>query len=480
MEINFLEAFFGINSGQQNRFINQFNRLRPIQNQVWGVKNAIWIDTNNAWEWFLTIPEFRAVVDKRASMMASNVPKLYDANGDEILNHWFLDMVKHPNPTQSWADVVYSLSVNDALYSNAFGYCPLRSMNQRNLFVPLPSDKIQIQTSGKTLKQMDLNGLIDSYKFRYDDGEIETLAVEDIIYLATMDGMNIVKPTSRIDALKYPLSNIKASYHKRNVLLENIGAIGILSAQNSDMGGAIPMTPEEKRTIQRDWFNRSKDEVIITESQVNWQSMSYPTRDLMLFEELNADKMAIIDAYGLNSNLFSSEKGSTFSNVQDSIRMVYTDTIIPETQQMYDAICHQLGLDKEGIYIEASFDHLPVLQRDELTENQALNSKVNTYNLLLQDGIISKEQFASELGFELQPIDKAEAQQNGLIQAQTELRGTVGGLNGIIAINTAVSLNQMSRDTAVNTLVNYYGYDRIVAESMITAVPEVITTPNTF
>ena len=54
---------------------------------------------------------------------------------------------------------------------------------------------------------------------------------------------------------------------------------------------------------------------MITESQVSWQPMSYPTKDLMLFEELNADKIALIDAYGLNVNLFSSERGTTFSNV---------------------------------------------------------------------------------------------------------------------------------------------------------------------
>ena len=422
MEINFWESFFGVNDGQQNRFINQFNRLKPIQNQVWGVKNAIWIDTNNAWEWFLTIPEFRAVIDKRASMMSSNIPKLYDKNNEEITEHWFLDMVHHPNPVQSWSDVVYSLSVNDALYSNAFAFCPLRTFNQRNLFVPLPSNKIQIQTSGKTLKQMDVNGLIEGYKFEYDDNEIESLPVEDVIYLTTTDGMNIIKPTSRIDALKYPLSNIKASYHKRNVLLENIGAIGILSAQNSDLGGSIPMTPEEKKEIQRDWYNRSKDEIIITESQVNWQSMSYPTRDLMLFEELNADKMAIIDAYGMNANLFSSEKGSTFSNVKDSIRMVYTDTIIPETQQMYDSICHQLGLDKEGIRIEASFEHLKVLQEDEQVKYAAEKIETETSSIMLND---------------------------------------------VIKLNTAIVAGQMTRETAINSLVNLYECEQEVAATLI-------------
>jgi len=468
MDLNFWESFFGINYGRQNRFINQANQLLPYSNQIWGVKKAVWIDTNNAWEWFMTIPELRAVIDKRASMMASNEVRMYDANGEEVLNHWFLDLVNKPNPVQSWADVVYSLSVNDALYSNAFGYSPVRSFDIRNMFVPLPSNKVQIMTSGKKLRQMDVDGLIDGYRFEYDNNEFESLELKDVIYLATNDGMNLIRPTSRIDALKYPLSNIKAQYNKRNVLLENIGAIGILSAQNSDIGGAIPMTPEEKRSIQRDWYNRSKDEVIITESQVNWQSMSYPTRDLMLFEELNADKIAIIDAYGMNVNLFSSEKGTTFTNVRDSVRMVYTDTIIPETQQMYDTMAHQMGLSQQGYKIVADFTHLPVLQDDEQMKASSEKTKVDTYSVMLRDGVITQAQYAMEFGIELEQVDKSEAMAAGLAQAQTQLRGTVGGLDGIIALNNAVSLNQMSRETAVNTLVNYYGYERSVAESMIT------------
>ena len=277
MDLNLWENFFGITFNRQNRFINQANQLMPYSNQIWGVKKAVWIDTNNAWEWFMTIPELRAVIDKRASMMASNQVRMYDENGEEILNHWFLDMVNNPNPVQSWSDVVYSLSVNDALYSNAFAYSPLRSFDIRNMFVPLPSNKVQIMTSGKTLKQMDVDGLIDGYRFEYDSNEYENLELKDVIYLTTNDGMNLIKPTSRIDALKYPLSNIKAQYNKRNVLLENIGAIGILSAQNSDIGGAIPMTPEEKRQIQRDWYNRSKDEVIITEYR-DWETDRKSTR----------------------------------------------------------------------------------------------------------------------------------------------------------------------------------------------------------
>lgn len=386
-EISFWESFFGMNWSRQNRFINQFNRLMPYMNQIWGIKQPVWIDTQNAWEWFLSIPELRAVIDKRASMMCGNIPRLYDKNGVEVEKHWFLDLVAKPNPMQSWSDVVYSLSVNDALYSNVFAYCPERTGKIRNLILPLPSNKMQIVLSGRVLKQMDREGMINGYKFEYDNDKIEALELKDVIYITTPDGMNIVNPTSRIDALKYPLSNIKASYHKRNVLLENIGAIGILSAQKSDLGGNIPMTPEERREIQKDWYNRSKDELIITESQVDWKPMSYPTKDLMLFEELTSDKLAIMDAYGMNSNLFSTEKGSTYTNVRDSIRMVYTDTIIPETQQMYDSMCHQFGLSDEGYKIVADFSHIPVLQEDEEKKATTLNTRADALQKIINANV---------------------------------------------------------------------------------------------
>jgi HK97 family phage portal protein len=387
-DFNFWNSFFGIELNTDDRFIKQLNRLFPVlQSEIWGVKQPVWVDTNDLWKLFIEIPELRAVIDKRASMMSSNKPLLVDKDGKEVTNHWFNDLLNKPNATQSWSDFVYSISVQDAIYSNTFVYSPKRSFNIVNLMIPLPSNKIQINLSGRTLKQMDSEGLIDKFVFRYDNKSTEDIAVEDMIYLMTNDGMNIVKPVSRLESLKFVLSNLKAQYKKRNVLLENIGAIGILTAQNNDIGGAIPMTPEDKKQIQKDWFRRSKDELIITESNVKWQPMSYPTKDLMLFEELNADKIALIDAFGLSMNLFSSEKGTTFTNVRDSIRMCYQDTIIPETQQMYDSMMNQLGLDKEGLRLIALFDHLPVLAEDEFALSRSMKARAEALEKIVAMGV---------------------------------------------------------------------------------------------
>jgi len=155
--------------------------------------------------------------------------------------------------------------------------------------------------------------------------------------------------------------------------------------------------------------------------------------------------------------------------------MVYQDTIQPETQAMYDSIMHQIGLSQQGYYLEACFDHLPVLQDDEMQHAQTNKVEVDTYSIMLKDGIITPEQYASEFDIELQPIDRTQSQQAALAQAQTNLKGTVGGLDGIISLNTAVSSGQMDRQTAVNMLINYYGYDLTVANSLITQPAPVIT-----
>jgi hypothetical protein len=393
-----LDSFLGRND---DRYSNIINSMIPPQVQVWGKKEAVWLDTGDSWKLYIDIPELRSVINKRATMMSANKPKLYDKNGDIVDNHWLNDLIKTPNSTQSWSDIVYSMSVQDALYSNTILYCPKRSFDIRNLIVPLPAQNLEIMLSGKTLKQMDRENLIDYFIFTYDSGQTERIDWEDALYLTSADGMNIVKPISRIDSLKFPLSNIQAQYKKRNVLLENIGAIGILSAQQNDMGGAIPMTPEERQKIQRDWYKRQKDELIISEANVNWQPMSYPTRDLLLFEELTADKLALIDAFGLSFNLFSSEKGSTFTNVRDSIRMVYQDTIIPETQQFYNSIISQFGLDKEGYHLKACFDHLPILQSDERENAETQKIRVESLRMIQEMGLnLDENQIREFIKFE--------------------------------------------------------------------------------
>jgi phage portal protein BeeE len=147
------------------------------------------------------------------------------------------------------------------------------------------------------------------------------------------------------------------------------------------------MDPAEKRQIQKDWIKRNADQIVITESNVDWTPMSYPTKQLMLFEELDADKMAIIDAYGLSQYLFASTKGATFTNVFEGMRMTYQDTIIPETDQLYATLSHQLGLTDQGLKLCADFSHVAVLQKDQVMQSDAMDKRANAVLKIIESGV---------------------------------------------------------------------------------------------
>ena len=394
---SFWTDVLGFSSGKTDKFMEYINQR---SSNFWGNSDPIWVDTNKPYELYIKIPELRTIINKRALMISSAIPKLIDETGNIVDSHsWVYDLIAKPNPTQSWADVMYSLAVNDGLFNNSFAYCPERSFDIRNLILPLPSNKVKIAGTGKLLDQIDVEGLIKNFEFWYDNQNHEVIEVKDMVYLNTPDGINIINPVNRIDTLKYPLTNIMSQYSKRNVLLENIGAIGILSSRKSDLGGSLPMDAEEREEIQRDWLKRQKDKLVITEADVQWTPMSFPTKDLMLFEELTEDKMAIIDAYGLSYYLFSQSKGATFSNVKEGMKMTYQDTIIPETEQMYATLSHQLGLTEEGLLLVPDFSHVAVLQDDKNAEASAMNLRADAVNKIITAGVeLSDDEKRSLLG----------------------------------------------------------------------------------
>jgi hypothetical protein len=322
------------------------------------------------------------------------------------------------------------------------------------MIVPLPTNKIKVKGTGKLLKQMDIEGLIESFEFWYNNEEKEDIELKDMIYLNTPDGVNLINTASRIDTLKYPLSNIKASYKKRNVLLENLSALGILSAGKSDMGGALPMTPEEKEEIQRDWAKRSKDKIVLTEADVKWTPMSYPTKDLLLFEELTESKLAIIEAYELNPNIFV--QSSKYENVKQGLKMTYQDTIIPETNEMYDTITHQIGLDAEGLRLVPDFSHLPVLQTDKREQSEiAIN--------LVDSGVADTNEARSIVG--LPPKEDQEKTIQTLNGAQ---------VTSMVTVIERVAQGLIPKESAIAIIRVSFGLSEDQAKEIVDGV-----TPNT-
>lgn len=370
-----------------------------------GYTTPQWINTTNYWHLYNSIPELQAVINRKAKMIASGQPKLVDMDGNPYEGkHWMNDLIKRPTPLMSWDNVIYMTSINYSVTNNAILYAPQRTMGTRKLLVPIAFNNVKINPVNIGLEQVEIDGVIKGISIPIDNkGEFKEYSIEDLVYMFEPDGINLYDTKSKLEALKYPLSNLTRQYEKRNVLLRNVFALGILSADNGDGITSRALDGEDMKDVREDIKKRNQDEIIITDKALKYQNMSFPTRDLMLFEEMTADKVAIIDAFGLNTNMFGhwDGKGGTFSNVEGGERQAYNSTIIPEAEQHYDEITLQLGLEKDGVKLVPDFSHVSVLQNDTNKHADAMHKNSMTIERLQNLGVIlTDDEIRSFVGLE--------------------------------------------------------------------------------
>jgi len=199
-----------------------------------------------------------------------------------------------------------------------------------------------------------------------------------------------------LNPLHMQISNIRAANQFRNTAMVNKGAFGILSSASHDVVGSQAISQKERKRIN-DQYNKDygidegKGQVIITDANLNYQNMTFPLKDFMLFEGISSDFNRIIDAYGLNINIFSKEKGSTFENLAQGLKQAFQSTIIPKAEVISMNKTKELGMDSSVEFVELDYSHIPVLQENLKEQSEVLNNKANSIQTLVNSGISLEE-----------------------------------------------------------------------------------------
>ena len=155
------------------------------------------------------------------------------------------------------------------------------------------------------------------------------------------------------------------------------------------------MTPKERERIEKEYTekygNKSNQfQTIITDASLRWNPMTFPTKDLMLFEEIDADFEVILDFYGMDQNIFTKSQGSTFENKRQGLKDTYQNTIIPEADSFAQDLTKFLGLKNERLILD--YSHLPVFQEDIREESVAANNMTRSVIDLLNQNLISEDE----------------------------------------------------------------------------------------
>jgi hypothetical protein len=380
-------------------------------------------------------------------------------------------LFEKPNPLQSWKQ----FEAQGYIYQQLFGYTivlPIKPVGfKENIDATalwnIPPSMVDIEETNKLFYQSDTKGIIKQIVLNYK-GTQTILNVEDIYILKdfTPSFCSLVIPDSRIHSLELPINNIIGAYESRNVLINYRGALGILSQDpGSGQYGAIPMTSEQKDQLQQDFrrygLKNHQWQFIITSATLKWQQMGVATKDLMLFEEIEADTMAICDNYNYPYQLMSSAKGTTFSNLNEGKKLLYQDATLPEAESIYEQWNQLFNSKKYNLKIDKDYSHVAVLQEDKLQSAQARKELNEALQIEFQNGLITLDDWLEKLGEDPLPDGLGQVRATDPKSSNVPLAVTigVGGVQGLIAVITAQGMSEEAKQATLEVVFGLSSQD---------------------
>lgn len=398
-----------------------------FQNFFINRKLPIYVDMNNLMLVYLSIPSLRTIIDKKADMIRN--ARLYiGKRGDKeyrLEKHPVLDLLRKPNDLQNWHDFISQWEMFKEIYANAFIYkLGGLSFKLPQVLYNLPPGEMKIIPTGKLFFQTKVEEIIEKFTL-WNSGQYEPIDFrpKELMFLAVGTSDKYFFGESKIMTNKIIISNIDAAYKTRNIILHDRGPQGIISSDQKDSEGGYPIKREERKRLEKQYhedygLNEGQQRVMITTASVKWQPTTYPTKDMMLFEEVDDDKCQLLDAYGVLKDVFSSTAVNKGSNplssdgkgkTEEALKITYETTIQSDIDAFCNLINHdpQFGLIGTDFYLCATFDHLPVMQEDQVSAATVIQNKATAYQILLSNGVIDKDEFRAAMGYK-GPAPKAE------------------------------------------------------------------------
>lgn len=358
-------------------------------------RGVVYINTQAPYEIYNSIPQIKTPVDKLAAMFANGVFKWQASGSDELtdLPKEYVTLLENPHVMQDQNTFMKTYMRQLLIYGNQYIY---KNASSALAKVPLSLSCIspaylKPELTGKVFDQVDMAGIVNRYKYE-ENGFARYFETKDVMWSKIGDVDNPVIGCSPLLGLEFPISNTELAYKYLNVISGEKGNIGILSATPQKDGmGSLPMDPKEKKEMEVTYRaeNGIEDEqkkIMISSTPITWSPMTYPTGQLLLLEQIDANFLTILAQLGVNANLFVN---STYENLKHGLVMTHNDTVVPYADGFTQSLTKFLGL--KGGRIVLDYSHLPYLQTDKKDDADALKTISDSLTVLVESGIVSNE-----------------------------------------------------------------------------------------
>jgi phage portal protein BeeE len=375
------KSIFSKRDGLTRNSINYFN-------YQYLVDKPAWLLLSNAHQYRQAVaenPVLFGCIDILASAAANGKKYLVDLNGKEVpwtsgktgVQNARKLFVYRPNPLQSAKEFNYERAYMFFTFGNNYVFLnnPLSSFDTDIVTVQtmynLPSEYVEVKQTGKIYDQIDIKGIVEKYCLT-SYLPVKDFAPDQIIHFNDVNVSNVgnsVIGSSRLEVLKYPITNTQLAFEAMNVILKSRGMQGIIKANNKDATGTqISLGQKEKDEIDKTFkteygLREDQKQFLISYADIDFIKTIMNSKELGIYEEFSNNAMIISNGLGVPPELYKTYiTGATFENQVQAVRRLYQDTIIPKVENEDQYYTERLNMRKYGLELKTDFSHVPALQ----------------------------------------------------------------------------------------------------------------------
>jgi len=395
-------------------------------NYQWLVDKPAWLSLSNAHEYRKAVaenPVLNGCISILANGMANGRKYLVDLNGKELpwssgktgVKNARKLFVERPNPLQSVKEFNYERAYMFFTFGNNYVYLnnPLDTFETDIVSVQtmlnLPSEYVTIHQTGKIFDQVDIKGIIEKYSL-INYSPAKEFSSDKIIHFNDINVSEIgnsIIGSSRLENLRYPITNTQLAFEAMNVILKSRGMQGIIKANNKDAQGTqITLSADTKKEIDNTFkadygLREGQKQFLISYSDIEFIKTIMSSEELGIYKEFSNNAMIISNGFNIPSELYKTyTQGATFENQVQAVRRLYQDTIIPlvDNEDLY--YTERLNMRKYGFELKTDFSHIQALQEAYREKALAMSLNTKSAEVAYNNSVITWNQYLGIIGME--------------------------------------------------------------------------------
>ena len=413
-------------------------------------------------------PYVFAVINRIAERAVKIPFRIVDEEGEEVTtpNPFFTSVMKQPN-SEGKRETMYRLFANFLanevfiVETNALGFDGMTG------FIVPNSQDVYINT--------DSFGNVLSYDYSYLENTTLTVSPDKVLHIKRPDittqlhnGRSNLIAGAKVYQSNNEIWSSEAALHK------NKGITGVLYSD-----GNRPLTSKEQKELQEQYDKENTGsinfgKVKVSTNKLGYIQMGMNPNDLKSIDTKIEHLRTICALYNVDPRLFGDSAASTYNNMPMAKLGLITDAVLPMLDKvMNDLIIWVSGKFKEEYYYAADVDEIPEMQtaKDELSARlgrevmQGIISSNEAKEILYPH--LAVEDDSEGTKSEGDTLDGNSQAEDANAQAQANLRGSVGGVQGILDIQSSVQQGITPRDSAIAILLEIYGFTEEVANDIL-------------